>query len=376
MQSQTHNFLRRTAAALAAVAGFTLISTLDAQAAAGTVSLSTGASCAYSGIALGPDGGLTVTCSGTTVTPPPAGPTLAGTFTIYGSDTLDGTKNEYLWYSVARSGSSTDGGGAVALTATGGCTLSPSSVTFADKSGDGSYQVFGVVAPKDSTGKIYPTTCVVSITQQTPALSLGNASGKSISVTGPGTVPGSPIGGPTTTPPAGCPAIPSDAINLANSTATNINYGGNSFVYMKSGIIGYTPLPAPLSSYMAFPGQYGSAKVQIMQTSASPRDGSYEISIGRCPGVIDSSGSGSSAGNTGGTCYRSSPTMPAIVSLSWFEAPGSSTAGTDAQANAWAMCEAYASKGPWYVNVRYNYTSCAYGTCDYVLNWNWDSVMP
>jgi len=370
MQSHTHNFLRRTAAALAAVAGFTLVSSLDAQAAAGTVSLSNGQSCAYSAISIDPLGGLSVTCTSGGITTPAPG----GTFTIYGASAMDGTQNQYLWYSVARAGSTT-GAATLNLNVTGGCTLSPNNVSFAD--GEGSYKVFGVVAPQDGSGKVYNTTCVVSIQQQSPAITLGNPPpGLSIAVTGPGTAPGG--GGGTV---ANCPAIPSDAVNLANGSATNINYGGNSFIYLKSGQIGYTTLPQ-LSAFRpagvdANTAGYGSAKIQIAQTTASPRDGTYEISIGRCPGVIDTTGSGSNAGNNAGTCYRSGPTMPSIFSLSWFENVGvNGASSTDAQASLYAMCEAYASKGTWYVNVRYNYTNCGYGTCDYMINWNWDYPMP
>lgn len=69
-------------------------------------------------------------------------------------------------------------------------------------------------------------------------------------------------------------------------------------------------------------------------------------------------------------CYLKS-SNPSFVKLDWIEEPiwGSRT---DAIAAAYALCRAYASAGPHYVNVRYTYAAsdCRLGQCGFVNQWN------
>src|SRR5438034_5447174 len=112
---QIPNLLRRTSAALAAVAG--LMIAADSQAA--QISLSSGtASCTYNGMTVTPAGDFTVTCT-TTAAPAPGN---GGTFALSTSSVSlqVGTTAPTSLY-VTRSGGTTDAVN-VAYTITGNCT--------------------------------------------------------------------------------------------------------------------------------------------------------------------------------------------------------------------------------------------------------------
>ena len=362
MSCTPYNLLRRTflvVAACAAIASTPALAQQVKKSEDGSVLCST-----YTGIQVQPSGGIAITgCSGTVVQPPPTGAAAPdGTFTVNGASQIDASKTAYLWYSVSRSGSlgGSSSAASITMTATGGCSVPPSAMQFAAGSGD-TYQAFTVVAPTDSTGKIYNTTCTITIQQQNPALTLGNGGTGSIQVqviNGTGTAPGS--GGGTV---AGCPAIPVDAV--ANFP---IHFGGNDLNWLNSGQIGYAPLP----TFASWGGGGASAKLITGITTGS-LDGTVEMSINKCPGVIDTTGA-YKGGATGGNCYKKITVDASLHWLTWFEAPGINPSATDAEANQFGICEAYASNGPWYVNVRYNTTSGA--RADYLWQYNWDSYAP
>jgi hypothetical protein len=148
---------------------------------------------------------------------------------------------------------------------------------------------------------------------------------------------------------AGCPAPPSDMQLFA------LTLSGADRVNMPSGRIGSMVLPV-----METRG--GSGRLILAETTLSPRAGTVEISIGKCPGVIDT---------TAGACYLSSTNIT-FMKMDWLEVPIWG-ANTDTIAAAYGLCKAYASDGAHYVNMRYSYApaDCTYGTCGFVGQWNY-----
>lgn len=367
MNPHPYNLLRRTLAVLATIAGFASIP-VHAQATS-TGSMSTNPKADGTGTptkVCDTWTSLTLTPSGLQVNGCNAAPSGAvaasGTFTLNGAAQIDAAQNQYLWYTVSRSGSSTAGAVTLSLTSDGGCTLSPASVSFTDgSSGSANVQYFGVIAPKDATGKIYNTTCNVAITQQSPALSLANSPLAVQVINGPGTVPGSGTG-----TPAGCPAIPTGS--YANFP---IHFQGSDFPYMSSGQIGYTTLPT--YSQLSGGAAIGSSADVATAITTGSTNGTVEISINKCPGVIDKTGQ-YAGGATGGKCYKSIQADQSAHWLTWFEFPGTDPTATDNLATTYGICEAYASKGPWYVNIRYTFAGT--GTTNYAFQYQWDSFTP
>jgi len=187
----------------------------------------------------------------------------------------------------------------------------------------------------------------------TSAPALGSPSSACLLV-GAGGVPGCTQ---TPAPPApggggafNCPAIPADA-----TSAFSLTFGGglNGSLGLKSQQIGYTTLPPFSSGSM---GGNEAAKVAVVLGTNSPSSGTVEVSINHCPGVIDTAGQ-YVQGTNAGSCYKSFPIDQNEHDQFWFEAVGrGGAAATDAMAKTYSVCEAYATNGPWYVNVRYNYT--------------------
>jgi hypothetical protein len=356
-----HNFLRRTLLPVAA-AGLVAY-TLPAQAQVKKTEDNSVLCNSYSSISVSPGGVISIAgCASTSQPPPPVSTTITGDFSIYGANAIDGSKNAFLWYSVARAAKGTGNKGAITinLVSTGGCTLSPASVSFADGSPDNGYQSFAVVAPKNSSGQVYNTTCVVSMQQQNPALSFAPNASLSIAVTGPGTPP----------PVTSCPAIPADAVQK------NLGFQGADQWIMPAGIIGY----APLTDTATF-GR-NSGRITSNDVTATPSNGLVrEISISKCPGVIDTKAGGANnllmADGTG-TCYWTMTGSGSAFNNDWFSAPGPNPAATDDLAKTYHICEAYKSQGQWYLNVRYQYTpaSCPWGACGLTIQSNFPQFNP
>ena len=121
---------------------------------------------------------------------------------------------------------------------------------------------------------------------------------------------------------------------------------------MASGTIYSSPLPRVTERI--------SGSVKLGETTVSPQTmQSIEMSISKCKGEIKA---------VQGGCYLKSP-QGGFNSLTWTQSsiPGIS----DADGQAMGVCYAKLEEGPWYFNLRYTYSQCHYGTCGYVLQWNY-----
>jgi hypothetical protein len=137
---------------------------------------------------------------------------------------------------------------------------------------------------------------------------------------------------------------------------------------------GYWLQPTGVITAMQLPSLtagYASGSVQMTYGSRTPAGTAmYEISISRCPGLIDPTGTSTGAGPY---CYFGS-SNPTSLSLVWF-ARSSSTYGALGTLAAKGYCVADETQGPWYANLRYTYSTCAYGpgNCGEQIQWNLNS---
>jgi hypothetical protein len=310
----TQSLLRRTAAGLSAVAAIFIAAPAAAQ---GTVSLSTGGSCTYSGMSIAPNGNVVVTCQSAT-------PGAPGSIVLNAPSSLTaGTSGSA---SVNRPGGST-GATNVNINVSGGCTISATSVAFAD--GDQAAKPFTVTAPA-SAG-----SCTVAISAS-GAASLGSPSSATITITAVNTNP--------QPGPGNCPAAPADM------TSTVIENGGLNFLALGPSKIGSAPLPRTKATW-------SSGQIKLSETSSSPDPVVTHISISKCPGVIDTANV---------ACYVRGGKN--LTDLTWMERPSSGINNANIAA-ALGVCWAPASEGPWYVNVRYDYTACLNSRCAFNFQW-------
>lgn len=333
---------------LASVAG-TLLLASSIDCGAGQVLLQgvTGNTCTYSGITVDANGGMVVACTGS-----PAPDQSAGTFNIVSNGfalTWNTTSN--TTFTITRSNGST-GGVTVSFTRSGGCGPSPLQDTAAFANGVTSLNV-PVATPNNST------TCKFTLTGVTAT----DATATSPPVLGTDTVATVPV---NWIPVGGCPAP-------ANAVPVQINAFGVDRVTLASGKIGYMTLPSNVSSLLGTTTK--SAKVVIADATTSPSAATREVWISHCPGVYDAS-----VLNPPGRCFASDTDGGAVLALNWFQGPGADPSATDAMATAYNICEAYASKGPWYVNVRWTYpdSNCPWGVgmCGYVAQFNFSALSP
>lgn len=381
MSLNPYNLLRRTFLVAAAAA---TIAALPNIAFAGNVTKSDGtALCtSFDSISLGPNGLVINNCSASTTPtptptpPPPATGGAAGTFTIaaLSSSALAWNTGPVAAFTITRSGGTT-GPVTVNFYRDGGCGPIPlqDSVGFADGQTSANvtvktpnndatctFTLNGIAAGAGSTATSPPVLGSVVMAY----VLVGAGAGIPTGATNPPPPPPPPVPG---TGAFNCPATPADA-----NANFPILYGGNSFNYLKSGQIGYSTLPL-MSSWGAAP-QSESANIAVAISTASPPSGTVEVSINHCPGVIDATGA-YTQGVTGGKCYISFAMDQSVHNLPWFEHVGNGgAAATDAMANSYGVCEAYTTNGPWYVNVRYNYTAA--GVYDMALQWSWGYFNP
>ena len=118
-------------------------------------------------------------------------------------------------------------------------------------------------------------------------------------------------------------------------------------------IVSDTSLPLPTVN----PG-HNSGNMWITEASTSPSSGILiEASISKCKGVIDT-------GN--GSCYLRSQ-MSNFNSIMWL---ANNPAGySQALLDSMGVCNAPASQGPWFLNIRFTYQSCNIGVCGESLTW-------
>jgi len=321
-----HILFRRTAFVLGALAALT--ATGEASAQAGTINLnnSTANSCSYSSMTVSPNGSIEVTCDGGTT--PPAGTYFS--VSNYISSVNTGATSTKA-FKITRGG--TAAASDVPFTISGQCTLDTPATSSAEfLSATPSVDVY--ITPTGSSGG----TC--SIQMGTPTTgTINGTSTRTIVVSGV---------------VAGCP---SNSIIPQNLGAT----GALTLLKMSSGGITSFVLPAITDNTR----RTGVFKVSPTTVSYPVAPWNYEINISKCKGVIDSS-------SAGAKCYKMSSNNADIGTLQWLGKPGGTY--TQAAMETRGYCYAPEGDGPWYVNVRYTYADCRFGstaiTCGWHTSWS------
>lgn len=335
------SLLRRTFAVLVAAAAFGAMSDANAQA---KVKLNGGSKldeCTYSSMSITPDGGVLVQCSGTTTEPPPPPPPPPPVETYaMGSSAMTAPANSTATVPVGRAGPT----GSVFAAATmyywytgNGCQWSDvGAVTFA--AGQTSATIS---APVTAEG----TTCTVNLaTPASPAV-LGSPSTTVITVTAPSAPPPPP-------PPSNCPTGFVMPVDMVSSSLPGL--GNPIFAMQKSGQVISIPLPN-LNGLNTGQITFGESP-----TAVTPQPVTIEISINKCPGLIDSGPSSCNLRSTQGS-YNS---------ITWFAKAYSII--TDAtSANQRGYCWA-GDADQYYVNARWTYQYCPLGAqvCGFAVQYN------
>lgn len=325
--------LRRTAVALATVAGFAV--SLPVLAQNNLLKKSSGETiCTYTQMAVTPSGGIVVTCDGV---PPVEQPVnTGGVFTISGPSSLQVSTSAQV--TINRT-SGTVGDTALEYTVTGGCTASALAVGFPNGHPANGFQL---TAPSTSGG-----SCVITLGNPDRVGVLGSPSILTVLISAV----------PVVQPPTnGCPTPPSDTLDYS------VKLSGADILRMSSGRIASSVLPGVKDNG----GTTNSGQIVFGESTVAPRSATVEISINKCRGVID---------QNAGFCY-SSVSSASFMKISWIEKPVWG-ASTDSIANAYKLCRAYQTDGPYYINVRYTFGQggCLWGegTCGFVNQWNYES---
>jgi hypothetical protein len=264
-----------------------------------------------------PNGSVSVSCTGT------PGNTDPGVFTLSGPASLGVGQSGTL---VVTRSSGNYGDASINWAASGGCSPAGGSVSFPN--GGTTSATISVTAPAT------PSTCIFNIGGQTVG-TLGQPAAIAVTVV--------TAVQPQPTDP-NCPVPPNDVVDF------DLKLSGADVQRMSSGRIASAVLPAVGRA---------SGQVVLGETTTSPRSAVVEISINKCRGVIDT---------TVAACYLRTDN-PTFATLTWLETPKWG-ASTDGIAAAYGLCQAYTDK-KWYVNMRYTYQSCNYGTCGFVSQWNY-----
>jgi hypothetical protein len=202
-----------------------------------------------------------------------------------------------------------------------------------------------ISAPVTAAG----TTCTVNLAAPAAPGSLGAQTTTTISVTG-----GTDTGGPVATNP-NCPSGFTAPQNLLGASFGGL---GNVLLQMQaSGQVVQIPLPSMASSGQVTFGESAGG-------AYTPQPVTLEISINKCPGLIDTNYANScNLRNTNGN-YNS---------ITWLAKTFTSRGGTIDASNASAsgLCWAGDSQ-PYYINARWSYSSCAFGAqvCGFAIQYN------
>lgn len=332
------SLLRRTFAALAAAAVLGTASDAHAQ---GKVKL-TGASgkdeCAYSSMSITPDGSVTVQCSGTTTPPPPPPPPATETY-VMSTASINASPYTVVEFAVTRSGPQGTTFGAITVNFTysgAGCAITGTYlVAFAAGQMSSPIQ-----APVSAGG-----TCAATLVAPASPAALGTPSTTTITV-GTGTNPPPP---PVS---SNCPTGFATPENMISASLLGL---GNPLIAMqKSGQLLSIPLP----------NMQGLKSGQITfgetSTAATPQPVTLEISINKCPGLIDTSPS---------SCNLRS-TMSTYNSITWFAKPYSiitDAPSADRNGYCWG-----GDPDKYYVNARWTYQYCPFSApvCGFAVQYN------
>jgi len=343
----------------------------------------------YSNMTVGNDGTLAIAgcITGTSAGGPAGAFDFQLNTTLYPNAALTLYPADYTnLLTIVRSGGTT-GGVTVNFTRSGGCGPVPlnDSVSFA--SGVTSVAV-DIRTPNNNTTCKATITGVTGDGTATAAPTIGTTmpvatmtvspTGTAPQVTGGG---GGGGGGGTV---AGCPAPDPNGKPVSINAFDVIRYT------QPPGAIYWAPLPSP-SDLQAKLGTGSAARLIFADATNSPSTTTNqvvkEIWISRCPGVFDTNPNDmgyvdqSLTDANHGRCYVSDTMTGDVNTLDWFSAPGADPATTDSTADAVGVCEAYASKGQWYINMRWTYdaSTCPWmssGGCGFTGQWNYSGYSP
>ncbi len=333
------SLLRRTFVALASATA--LMAAADAHAQ-GKVKLSNAGGkdeCSYSSMSITPDGSVTVQCSGTAPPPPP--PPIGETF-VMSVAAMSAAPHTVVQIPVTRSGPVGTVFGAMVLNFTyqgSGCAISGVyPLTFA--AGEMSSPV---IAPMAGDG-----ICTAALIAPSAPATLGTPSSTVITVGSGGTTPQPP-------PAAGvnCPTGYSPPINLLSNSFLG---KGNPLLQMQaSGQVVSIPLPSM--------GNWSTGQVTFGEspTASTPQPVTIEISINKCPGLIDT--------NIENRCNVRS-TNGHNNSITWFARAYSIITGPEI-ANQRGYCWGGGSD-QYYINARWTYQACGFGqqVCGFAVQYN------
>jgi hypothetical protein len=317
MRFAHYKLLRRTAILIGAASALVLGLPAAAQGTATLVGAS-GTTCTYSQMTVQPNGNISISCNNTSGNPTVG---LSGPSTL----TVGGPAGTYQ---ITRNGDT------AAITVNysvtgGGCVNVPSTaVAIGASATSGSF----TVSPGTLAG-----SCIVAITP--PATYVANPSTVAVNVSGS-------VSGPP--PPSGCPTP------QAGYQLQTLGWSPNPLeLRLDSGVIASFPIPAPNTSKV-------SVRMTQGQQQMSPGDGISEMSISKCPGVIDTTNTSCYSKTQNGNNYTVSPDAFTKGVYSF----------TSQTTLAYRGCWAPASEGQWYVNVRWTYANSCYGlACGYSMQW-------
>lgn len=422
--------IRRTSAALGAIAALTLTGSATAQ----TVSLSTGASCQYSSMTVTPNGNVVVACGAAAVTYSVTAPTSLPqntTTTTQVKMTRTGATTAAVDVDFTTAGPCTAPGGnsvnipAAATSANlvldigggpGTCTITPSPPSGAASGGPVNISI--VDPDADVTFAFATSTSNVSVGGSAISIRINRGGGTNGTFTVPlelgGTLApgGTPLAGNLSaasltftpsdsfktvsyTPPAVSPATPALPANLIISFGTIVKVSGAATQSGSGGAPHTMTLdgpgvgcPAPVSA-ATLPGI--NTPFVLAQQSGIIK--SYKLpapTLGKSSGVFKVSSTSSSnpvapwyyevhinkcpglvqepATGVKDTCYAKYANATAVFAKYFFTKEVLPTY-TQAKINASGFCYAPAAEGQWYVNIRYTYAGCTTGVCGWALQW-------
>lgn len=328
------NLLRRTLAVTATITATLFAGEVSAQSA-GTVTLNgvTGNTCTYSSLSVTPSGAVSVTCSGGS-TPPPPPPSGPGKF-AFASAAMAAPPNTTVNPAITRTEGS-DGSFTLYFWYTGSACAWSSAGAVSFGNGETSKTI---PAPVLAAG-----TCTVHLAAPAAPAELGAITTTTITVD-PNSAPP-----PPPPPPTGCPTGFTPPDNMINATFAGPGNPFKPMVLAASGQVISIPLPKNLAR--------ASGIFQLFESTAMPTSATIEISINKCPGLIDT--------NLNSYCNMRTDNMN-FNQITWFGKAYSSVVDA-ASANAARFCWAGDSE-QYYVNTRSSYTSCSWGTCGFNMQY-------
>ena len=344
------HLLRRTLAALAVASGLGFAVEAAAQ---GTVTLTgaSGPSCSYSAMSITPNGNVNVTCGTTQPPPPPPPPPPAGTFSLSPA-TLNAAPSSNATLTITRNNIPSGSYNVYWELSGTGCAASqpmPAVVTFVD----GGPATINILVGVSAT---IGNTCTAKVHVVEPlggAAAASPASGQNVStitvanVTQP----------PPPPPPTGCPTgfvAPEDMV-----VAQFGGQGNLKTQLLKSGQVVSFEVPN-------VGGNWSSSTLTMSEIANSPQPVTIEMSVNTCAGMIEA--------DTGTNACHLKTQFGHNNKVQLLTKPygGLNENTPPATLYSYGLCWAGTTNKKYYLNVRWTYPVCQWGTgaCGYNFQYN------